>query len=108
MHFRKLRTVVSDLRGGSSARACGLAIWRCPRERCCVVWICSLAPGTSANVLIRDQEGLEQAKGHFKDCALGANCIVLLIVPCFLGRRGVYTLPPPPLLSIPGGGGVTC
>ena len=59
----------------------GAAIWRHLWERCCVVvWICPLAPGTTADVLVWDRGGPQPATGHFTDDEVGANYVVLLIV----------------------------
>ena len=72
-------------RGGLhlTRRARGTAIWRHPRGRCCgAIWICSLAPGTSADVFVWDRERPQRAKGYFKDYEVGANCIMLLTVLC--------------------------
>ena len=58
-----------------------------------IVWICPLAPRTSADVLIWDREGPQQAKGHFKDYDLGANdgadkgCIHTAVP--FIGRNNL-------------------
>ena len=32
-----------------------------------IAWICPLAPGTSADVLIWDREGPKRSKGHYMD-----------------------------------------
>ena len=36
-----------------------------------IVWICPLAPGTSADVLIWDREGPKRVKGHYMDYEIG-------------------------------------
>ena len=37
-----------------------------------IVWICPLAPGTSADVLIWDREGPKKVKGHYMDYEIGS------------------------------------
>ena len=37
-----------------------------------IVWICPLAPGTSADVLIWDREGPKRSKGHYMDYEIGS------------------------------------
>ena len=37
-----------------------------------IVWICPLAPGTSADVLIWDREGPKRVKGHYMDYEIGS------------------------------------
>ena len=37
-----------------------------------IVWICLLAPGTSADVLIWDREGPKKSKGHYMDHKIGS------------------------------------
>ena len=37
-----------------------------------IVWICLLAPGTSADVLIWDREGPKRVKGHYMDYEMGS------------------------------------
>ena len=54
-----------------------------------VVLIYPHTRGTFADVVIWDCEGAQRAKGHFKDCEVGANCIVLLTVLC-LWERGTF------------------
>ena len=54
-----------------------------------MVWICLLAPDTSACVFIWDCEGPQQAKCHFKDYEVGASCTALLIV-LSLWEHGVF------------------
>ena len=69
-----------------------MAIWRRPQEGfcCAVVWICPLALDAFPDVLIWDHKGPQLAKGHFKDCEVGAHWFVLLIVLCLWEERGVY------------------
>ena len=57
-----------------------------------VLWVCPLAQGPSADVLIWDCKGPSRAKGPFKDCEVGANCIVPVIVPCLWEGADVCTI----------------
>ena len=69
-------------------RACSTAIWQHLWERCCgSLWICPLAPGTSADILILYCERPQRVKGHFKDHEVCANCIALLIMLCLWKGR---------------------
>ena len=38
-----------------------------------IVWICPLAPGTSADVLIWDREGPKRSKGHYMNYEKGSS-----------------------------------
>ena len=53
---------------GEHLMQCGVAIPRCPWERCCiVVWFCPLTSGNSVDALNWDCKGPQWVKGHFKD-----------------------------------------
>ena len=59
-----------------------------------IIWICLLAPWTSADVLIWDRKGLKRANGQCMDCEIGsidgAYKVCLHVVWPFIGRFDLF------------------